>query len=37
MLVYQGAKQFELWTGEQAPVEIMRQAVLEALNPSRIE
>jgi shikimate dehydrogenase len=36
MLVYQGAEQFELWTGEQAPVEVMRQAVLEALRPGGI-
>ncbi len=31
MFVYQGALQFELWTGKKAPVEMMRQAVLEAL------
>ena len=29
--VYQGAFQFELWTGMQAPVEVMRAAVSEAL------
>jgi shikimate dehydrogenase len=28
MLVYQGARQFELFTGRPAPVEIMRQAAL---------
>ena len=31
MFVSQGAQQFELWTGKKAPVEVMRQAVLEAL------
>ena len=31
MFVNQGARQFEWWTGESAPVEIMRQAVLESL------
>ncbi|MDM8525740.1 shikimate dehydrogenase [Desulfococcaceae bacterium HSG8] len=28
MFVYQGAFQFELWTGEKAPVEVMREAVM---------
>jgi len=32
MLVYQGADAFKLWTGEAAPVETMRRAVLEALD-----
>ncbi len=31
MLVHQGAKAFELWTGHEAPVEIMRRAVRDAL------
>lgn len=31
MLVNQGAKQFELWTGRKAPTEIMRMAVLAEL------
>ncbi|QTA87738.1 shikimate dehydrogenase [Desulfonema magnum] len=31
MFVYQGAFQFELWTGKKAPVEIMRKAVLMKL------
>ncbi len=28
MLLYQGVAQFELWTGRQAPVDVMRQALL---------
>jgi shikimate dehydrogenase len=31
MFVFQGAQQFELWTGQKAPVDVMRNAVLEAL------
>ena len=31
MFVFQGAHQFELWTGQKAPVEVMRAAVVEAL------
>ena len=31
MFVYQGASQFELWTGKKAPVDIMRKAVLDVL------
>jgi shikimate dehydrogenase len=31
MFVFQGAQQFELWTGQKAPVDVMRAAVLEAL------
>jgi shikimate dehydrogenase len=34
MLVHQGAASFELWTGERAPIEIMRNAVLETLGGS---
>jgi shikimate dehydrogenase len=33
MFVYQGAIQFELWTGLKAPVDIMRKAVLDVLTP----
>lgn len=31
MLVYQGARQFELFTGQTAPVAVMRRAVYQAL------
>lgn len=31
MFVYQGAFQFELWTGIKAPVDIMKKAVLDVL------
>lgn len=31
MLLYQGTAQFELWTGQQAPVEVMRQSLLTSL------
>jgi len=31
MFVHQGAAQFEMWTGEKAPVEIMRKTVLNEL------
>ena len=29
MLVFQGARSFEIWTGEKPPVEVMKQAALE--------
>jgi len=32
MLLYQAARAFELWTKEDAPLEVMRQALLEKLN-----
>ncbi|MBT3311859.1 MAG: shikimate dehydrogenase [Desulfobacterales bacterium] len=32
MFVYQGVSQFESWTGEKAPVDIMRSTVLDALS-----
>ena len=32
MLVHQGARSFELWTGQDAPVEIMMAAAEEARN-----
>jgi shikimate dehydrogenase len=31
MLIYQGAASFEIWTGLEAPVEVMRKAVLNNL------
>lgn len=31
MFIYQAVFQFELWTGEKAPVNLMREVVLEAL------
>jgi shikimate dehydrogenase len=31
MLIHQGAAQFELWTGREAPVDVMAQAAYEAL------
>jgi shikimate dehydrogenase len=31
MLIYQGAVAFQLWTGREAPLAIMRQAALAAL------
>ena len=36
MFVFQGALQFELWTGKSAPVEVMRQTVLEALKAKEL-
>jgi len=35
MFINQGARQFEWWTGRKAPVDIMRQAVIENLQESR--
>ncbi|WP_462137005.1 hypothetical protein [Candidatus Mycalebacterium sp.] len=29
MLLYQGAKSFEIWTGMDAPVEVMKKALGE--------
>jgi shikimate dehydrogenase len=31
MLIHQGAKSFEIWTGERAPVDVMRQAAMAFL------
>jgi shikimate dehydrogenase len=33
MLVHQGARSFEIWTGQPAPLEAMREAALAARNP----
>ena len=35
MFVFQGAKQFELWTGQKAPVDVMHAAVLAALRANK--
>lgn len=35
MLLYQGALSFEMWTGRKAPVEIMKQVLLDALKKIR--
>lgn len=35
MLIHQGAAAFEQWTGEQAPIEVMRQACQDALSSQR--
>ncbi|MBI5558751.1 MAG: shikimate dehydrogenase [Deltaproteobacteria bacterium] len=32
MLLYQGVAQFELWTGQKAPVDIMRESLLAGLS-----
>jgi len=34
MLIYQGAKAFEIWTGHAAPVDVMRRAVAPAGGPA---
>lgn len=31
MLLYQGAKSFEIWTGDAAPLEVMRGALMQSL------
>jgi len=36
MFVHQGAFQFELWTGIKAPVDVMKKAVLNALQAAKI-
>ncbi len=35
MLVHQGARALEIWTGMRAPVEVMREAALEALKSAK--
>jgi len=35
MFIAQGALQFEMWTGQKAPLKVMRQAVLNALGDDR--
>lgn len=34
MLIYQGALAFEIWTGEKAPVEVMRRAIVDKCQSS---
>jgi shikimate dehydrogenase len=36
MFVHQGAVQFELWTSQKAPVDVMRKVVLEALESQNV-
>ena len=35
MLVTQGARQFEIWTGREAPIDLMRTSVLDRINNGR--
>jgi shikimate dehydrogenase len=35
MLVYQGARAFEIWTGRKAPVDVMERTVRESLEERR--
>lgn len=35
MLLYQGARAFEIWTGKKAPIESMRSALIQALKDSK--
>ena len=35
MLVYQGAKALQIWTGKKAPADVMERAVREALAARR--
>ena len=35
MLIFQAAKSFKLWTGEEAPVEVMRKAALDKIEKKR--
>ncbi|VVB69474.1 Shikimate dehydrogenase (NADP(+)) [uncultured archaeon] len=37
MLVYQGAKALEIWTGRKAPVDVMERAVREGLAARQAE
>ena len=36
MLIYQGAIAFEIWTGYQAPIKVMRAAILDQLKKQRV-
>ena len=35
MLVYQGAESFRLWTGREAPLDVMFRAARAALGPRK--
>ncbi|HCM42332.1 MAG TPA: shikimate dehydrogenase [Candidatus Omnitrophota bacterium] len=35
MLLYQGARAFEIWTGKKAPIETMRSALIQTLKDSK--
>jgi shikimate dehydrogenase len=35
MLLHQGARAFELWTGEPAPLDTMRRALIKAVKDSK--
>jgi shikimate dehydrogenase len=35
MLIHQGAASFQIWTGQQAPIEVMRQAALTQLEKTQ--
>jgi shikimate dehydrogenase len=37
MLVYQGAASFEMWTGREAPVKVMLDAAMRAMEPASAE
>jgi shikimate 5-dehydrogenase len=37
MLVAQGAQQFKLWTGKDAPTELMQEAILSQKDRRRAE
>ena len=37
MFIYQGAFQFELWTGMKAPVDVMKKAVLNELGKGGVD
>jgi shikimate dehydrogenase len=36
MLIHQGAVSFELWTGQKAPIEVMKQAALKQLSAGAV-
>jgi len=35
MLLYQGIRQFELWTNSKAPVDVMRKVLTERINKAK--